>query len=171
LQQLKSVSSEWLLDMEREEMVFSQGLFSVNELKEQTIFTIESNEGKIVGFVNMIPNFIACEANFDLMRKTTDAPNGTMDFLFVKMFEHLKLKEYLSCNLGMVPLSGIDNPKNILEQAMKTAYEKMKIFSQYKNLYNFKEKYDPTWSETYLVFNESFDLTLIPSALKKIMEV
>ncbi len=171
LQQLKSVSSEWLQDMEREEMVFSQGVFSANELKDQTIYTIESNEGKIVGFVNMIPNFIAGEANFDLMRKITDAPNGTMDFLFVNMFEQLKLKGYLSCNLGMVPLSGIDNPKNILEQAMKTAYEKMKIFSKYKNLYNFKEKYDPTWTETYLVFNESFDLTFMPSALKKIMEV
>ncbi|MFA5297795.1 MAG: phosphatidylglycerol lysyltransferase domain-containing protein [Lutibacter sp.] len=170
LQQLKSVSSDWLLDMDRKEMVFSQGLFSVKELKEQTIFTIESNEGKIVGFVNMIPNFMVGEANFDLMRKTTDAPNGTMDFLFVKMFEQLKLNGYLSCNLGMVPLSGIDNPKNILEQAMKTAYEKIKIFSQYKNLYNFKEKYDPTWTETYLVFNEPFDLTFIPSALKKIME-
>ena len=170
LQQLKAVSNEWLLDLDREEMVFSQGLFMESELKDQTILTIESEEKKIYGFINLIPNYVEGEANFDLIRKTVDAPNGTMDFLFVKMFEHLKLKGYTNCNLGMVPLSGNEEPKNLQERAMKTAYEKIKRFSHYKSLYNFKEKFDPVWMKSYMVYDSDLDLINLASLLNKVMK-
>lgn len=170
LQQLKSVSSEWLQEMKRNELVFSQGMFLEKELKEHLIFTVENTTGKIVGFVNLIPNYKPGEANFDLMRKTTDAPPGTMDFLFVKMFGFLKEKGFQSCTLGMVPLSGINEPKNLQERALQTAYENMKAFAHYKNLYQFKEKFDPAWSMLYLVYSEPYDLIFLPNALNKVME-
>uniref|UniRef100_UPI004048AB3D phosphatidylglycerol lysyltransferase domain-containing protein n=1 Tax=Mariniflexile sp. TaxID=1979402 RepID=UPI004048AB3D len=171
LQQLKTVSNEWLKDMEREEMLFSQGIFDENELKKQTIYTIESIEGKIYAFVNMIPSYKKGEANFDLMRKSTDAPNGTMDFLFINMFLELKQEGYKTCDLGMVFLSGIKEPQNIQERVIKVTYENIKRFSQYKNLYHFKEKYNPSWSATYLVYDDVVDLVFIPNALKNVMEV
>jgi len=40
--------------------------------------------------------------NFDLMRKTADAPNGTMDFLFVSMIQHYKGEGYKTVNLGRI---------------------------------------------------------------------
>ena len=170
LQQLKSVSNDWLEEMNLKEIVFSQGIFSELELKNQSIFTIENQEGQIQSFVNIIPDYIQGEANFDLMRKSKTAPSGTMDFLFVKMFEELKNRGYKSCNLGMVPLSGIDEPKNIQEHALQTAYEKLKRFSHYKGLYQFKEKFDPSWTMMYLVYDEYYDLIALPAVLKKIMK-
>ncbi len=169
LQQLKSVSNEWLEEMNLKETVFSQGIFSEKELKTQTIFTIENQEGKIEGFVNIIPDYAKGEANFDLMRKTTTSPSGTMDFLFVNMFEELKKRGYVSCNLGMVPLSGIEDPQNIQERALQTAYEKIKKFSHYKSLYQFKEKFDPDWTMMYLVYDDLYDLIMLPNVLKKTM--
>ncbi len=170
LQQLKSVSSEWLQDMKGNEMVFSQGMFLENELKDQLILTVENATGKIVGFVNLIPDYYPGEANFDLMRKITDAPPGTMDYLFVNMLEYLNEKGFESCTLGMVPLSGIDQPGNLQERALQTAYENMRAFAHYKNLYQFKEKFDPTWSMLYLVYSEPYDLLFLPNAIKKVME-
>lgn len=170
LQQLKSVSNDWLEEMNLKEIFFSQGTFSELELKNQSIFTIENQEGQIQSFVNIIPDYIKGEANFDLMRKSKTAPSGTMDFLFVKMFEELKNRGYKSCNLGMVPLSGIDEPKNIQEHALQTAYEKLKRFSHYKGLYQFKEKFDPSWTMMYLVYDEYYDLIALPAVLKKIMK-
>lgn len=170
LQQLKSVSKDWLEDMELTEIEFAQGIFSEKELKNQCIFTIESQEGQIEGFVNIIPDYIKGEANFDLMRKIKTSPSGTMDFLFVNMFQELKKRGYTTCNLGMVPLSGIDQPKNIQEHALQTAYEKLKRFSHYKSLYQFKEKFDPSWSMMFIVYDEYYDLLALPNVLKKIME-
>lgn len=167
LQQLKTVSNEWLEVMNLKESVFSQGIFSEKELKTQTIFTIENQEGKIEGFVNMIPNYIKGQANFDLMRKTKTSPSGTMDFLFVNMFKELKRRGYVFCNLGMVPLSGINEPKNIQEHALQTAYEKLKRFSHYKSLYQFKEKFNPSWMMLYLVYDEYYDLIVLPNVLNK----
>ena len=170
IQQLRAASDDWLRDMDRSELVFSQGLFDEAELKQQTILTLQSPEGKVVGFVNLIPDFTPGEANFDLMRKTTDAPNGTMDFLFVRMFEYLKTQGCQRCNLGMVPMSGIDHPKDVQEQVIKVAYERIKRFGHYKSLHHFKEKFDPEWSMMYFVYSAPIDLVELPGALEKVIQ-
>jgi phosphatidylglycerol lysyltransferase len=170
LQQLKAVSEEWLKDLDRSELEFSQGLFDEGELKNQTILTVENPEKKVVGFVNLIPDHAPDEANFDLMRKTEDAPNGTMDFLFSRMFEYLKSKGFKACNMGMVPLSGIEDPGNIQERVLKLAYEHLRQFGHYKSLYAYKEKFDPDWQMMYLVYETPLDLVYLPSALDNVFE-
>ena len=168
LQQLEAVSTNWLHQNGRRELVFSQGKFDKAELKNQVILLLENNEGKVEAFVNLIPNGVDGQANFDLMRKTDDAPHGTMDFLFVNMFEYLKSKGFSSCNLGMVPLSGIKEPENFQERLMKLAYEKLKRFGHYKSLRDFKEKFDPEWEMTYLVYTSSYDLIYLPGAVESV---
>ncbi len=170
LQQLKAVSDGWLKETDRTEFVFSQGLFNETELKNQTILSIENPEGKVVGFVNLIPDYVPDEANFDLMRKTEDAPNGTMDYLFVKMFEYLKSTGFKTCNLGMVPLSGIDEPENLQERVLKLAYERIRKFGHYKSLWAYKEKFDPEWQMMYLAYDAPIDLVYLPTALENIFE-
>lgn len=168
LQQLAFVSNDWLKDMKRGELCFSQGFFSASELKKQTILTVENEEGKVVAFLNLIPGSIG-ELNFDLMRKTADAPNGTMDFLFVSMIQHYKEEGFKTVNLGMVPLSGIDVPQNFPERAMKLAYEKLKQFGHYKSLRSFKEKFNPNWIKLYVAYGKDMDLVNLPTVLKKVM--
>ena len=170
LQQLRAVSDEWLRDMGRTELVFSQGLFDEKELKQQTILTVESPEAKIVGFVNQIPNYQPGETNFDLMRKTADAPNGTMDFLFVKMLEHFKNQGFHRCNLGMVPMSGIEKAENAQEAAIKLAYERIGQFAHYRSLRAFKEKFEPEWTMMYLAYPSALDLAFLPGALGQVIE-
>lgn len=171
LQQLAYVSNSWLKDMEREELAFSQGYFSESELKKQTILTIENEQGKIVAFLNIIENSVPGELNFDLMRKTDDAPPGAMDFLFAEMMLHYKAVGYKTVCLGMVPLSGIEKPENITEQALKLAYEKIKQFSHYKSLRFFKEKFDPYWIKVYAVYDTDLDLLNLTRVLSKVMKM
>jgi len=170
LQQLEAVSEEWLKNSNRSEIVFSQGLFNENELKTQVIFTIENAEKKVVGFVNLIPDYKKGEATFDLMRKTEDAPGGTMDFLFSGMFDYLKETGYKTCNIGMVPMSGIDDPENLQERLIKVAYEKFKQFEHYKSLREYKDKFKPEWHMMYMAYSDPYDLIYIPGALEQIIE-
>ncbi len=170
LQQLKATSDDWLKHTKRSEIAFSQGIFNEKELKNQTILSIENHENKVVGFVNLVSDYIPGEANFDLMRKTADAPNGAMDFLFVMMFEYLKEIGFKTCNLGMVPMSGITTPENLQERVIKLAYEKIKQFGHYKSLREYKEKFDPTWQMMFLTYDATFDLIYLPKVMEQIIE-
>lgn len=170
LQQLGYVSNNWLVEMERKELGFSQGYFRESELKNQTILCVENTDGKIVAFLNIIENSVPGELNFDLMRKTADAPSGTMEFLFTQMMQHYKAQGFKTLCLGMVPLSGIDSPDNIAEQALKLAYKHIKLFGHYKSLRFFKEKFSPFWSKVYAVYDTDMDLVNLPRVLAKVMK-
>jgi phosphatidylglycerol lysyltransferase len=170
LQKIKNVSDEWLNDTEREEIVFSQGMFDWEELKNQTIITVQNAEEKIVAFLNIIPDYAAGEGTYDLIRKTCDAPNGVIDFILVELFRHLKEIGKTSVNIGFAPLSGLDDPKNLTERSMKFAYEKIRSFSHYKGLRDAKDKFSPVWHNKYLVYDQDYDLIQVPAVLAKVIK-
>jgi phosphatidylglycerol lysyltransferase len=170
LQALQQVSDEWLDDYEMEEVVFSQGMFDRHEIKNHDVITIEDSEARVVGFLNIIPDYSPGEITYDLIRKTADAPGGCMDALIIELIQYAKSKDLQFLNLGMVPMSGIETPDNPAEQVVKFAYERMKRFSNYKGLRDFKEKYATEWLNKYLVYENDFDLVQLPTALNKAMQ-
>jgi phosphatidylglycerol lysyltransferase len=170
IQKLKAVSDDWLLDMEREELVFSQGMFLWNEIRNQTVIVVENAEEKIVGFLNVIPDYANDEGTYDLVRKTADAPNGVIDFLIIELFNYFRSKNIHFVNLGFAPLSGIETPEDITERSMKFAYEKIKSFSHYKGLREYKEKFTPVWHDKYLIYEHDFDLLKIPALLSRVIK-
>ncbi len=170
IQKLKSVSDEWLQDTGRSEIIFSQGMFRWDEIKYQTILTVDSPEEKIVAFLNIIPDFSPGEATFDLIRKTKDAPNGIMDFMMIELINYLKRENYKLLNIGFAPMSGLNDPHSFTEKSMKFAYEKIRSFSHYKGLREYKEKFEPEWHNKYLIFQHDFDLVQIPSILTKVIK-
>lgn len=170
LQRLEAVSDQWLEETKRTEIIFSQGMFLWEELKKQTIITVENKEEKIIAFLNIIPDYATGEATYDLIRKTNDAPNGIIDFILVSLFNYLKTENYTSVNLGLAPMSGIVNPTTVQEKAMKYAYDKIKSFSHHKGQRLFKEKFAPTWSNQYIIFSDDYDLIQIPRILAKVIK-
>ena len=170
LQKIKAVRDEWLNDMGRSEIIFSQGMFDWKELKEQTIITVESPEEKIIAFLNVIPDYTPGEGTYDLIRKTSDAPNGVMDFILVELLKYLKSNNLTYVNLGFAPLSGLDDPHSFPERSMKFAYEKIRSFAQYKGLREYKEKFDPQWHNKYLIYQHDYDLLQVPTALSNVVK-
>lgn len=170
MQKLKAVSDEWLQSTQRTEIVFSQGMFIWEELKNQTIITVENAEEKVIAFVNIIPDFTPGEGTYDLIRKTDDSPHGVMDFILVELFRYLKSQNYSAVNLGFAPMSGISDPHTFQERTLKFAYEKIKSFSHYKGLRYFKEKFYPVWYNKYLVYSDDYDLFQAPAALSKVIK-
>ncbi len=170
LQKVKSVSDEWLIDTGRKEIVFSQGMFLWDELKKQTLLTIENEEEKIIAFINIIPDYAKNEITYDLIRKTKDAPNGVLDYLLVELFNYAKTKQIDYVNLGFAPLSGLNDPHTFPEKSMKFAYEKIKSFAQYKGLREYKDKFNPLWYNKYLIYQHDYDLLQIPSVLTNVIK-
>jgi len=170
VQKLQQVSDEWLETFDMEEAGFSQGQFDRQEIKNHDVITLSDEEGRIVAFLNIIPDYTPDECTYDLIRKTADAPGAAMDALIVKLIEYAKEKGLAFLNLGMVPMSGIDKPENAAEQVVKFAYERIKRFRNYHGLRDFKEKYATRWLNKYLVYDNDFDLVQIPNVLNKVMQ-
>lgn len=170
LQKIKAVSDEWLQEMNRTEIIFSQGMFDWEQLKNQTIITVESPEEKIIAFLNVIPDYAKEEGTYDLIRKTKDAPNGVMDFILIELFNYFRSKQIRYVNLGFAPMSGLDDPHTFPEKSMKFAYEKIRSFSHYKGLREYKEKFDPDWHNKYLIYQHDYDLLQVPAALAKVIK-
>ena len=169
LQGMQQVSDEWLETYEMEEATFSQGVFDRQQLRDQVAVLMMDQEQRIVGFLNLVPDYHTGECTYDLIRKTADAPGGCMDALIIELIQWGKRNNYQYLNLGMVPMSGIEQPDNAAEQVVKFAYEKIKRFKNYHGLRDFKEKYATEWLNKYLVYENDFDLIQLPVALNKVM--
>jgi phosphatidylglycerol lysyltransferase len=168
IQKLKAVSDEWLSSFDKREAVFSGGVFKPNELKMQTIFTIENAEEKVVAFANIIPDYAPDEGTYDLIRKSTDAPKGVMDLLLVEMISYFRSQQIRYINVGLAPMSGLQKGKNLPEKTLKFAYENLKQMQHFKGLRFFKEKYATHWNDKYIVYNNDYDLIQLPFVISKV---
>ncbi|MEO5499889.1 MAG: phosphatidylglycerol lysyltransferase domain-containing protein, partial [Ginsengibacter sp.] len=112
VKELKDVSEEWLSAYEKDEQVFSQGLFNDKEIMNQDVITINDHSGDAVAFLNIIPDYSLEECTYDLIRKKRDAPGGCMDGLIIKLIDYAKERQCNYINLGLVPMTGITVPQS-----------------------------------------------------------
>jgi phosphatidylglycerol lysyltransferase len=170
IQKLKAVSEEWLKITGRSEIVFSQGMFIEKEIKDQTVIAVENSEEKIIAFLNIVPDYVKNEGTYDLLRRTTDAPNGIMDYMLIEIFNYFKTEGIQYVNLGFAPMSGLDDPHNFTEKSLKFAYEKIRSFSHYKGQRDYKEKFNPIWNDRFLIYSNDYDLLQIPAVLTQVIK-
>jgi len=154
LRDLKAVSDEWLQMTQGSEKQFSLGWFHEEYLQDCEIVVVETAEGKISAFVNIIPEYQLNEITIDLMRRRAEVEQGTMDFLFTMIFQHFQERGYDTFNLGLVVLSGVgEKPQSPrLERALHYLYEHLNQFYNLQGLYSFKEKFKPRWEPRYFIY-------------------
>ena len=105
MNELEDVSTKWLQG--RVEKGFSLGFFDKNYLNTSKVAVLRDKEG-IIGFASLMPMYDCDERiSVDLMRFKPGAPYGTMDFIFLSLFDWAKEQGYLIFNIGMSPLSNV----------------------------------------------------------------
>ncbi|MGB9640269.1 MAG: phosphatidylglycerol lysyltransferase domain-containing protein [Anaerolineales bacterium] len=167
LEELRSISNEWLTMMHGTEKRFSVGWFDDGYIRSERIMICTSPEGEIIAFANVLPEYQKKEVSIDLMRRRKNAPNGTMEFLFISLFEWAREQHYETFSLGLSALAGIgetaDSP--IPEKLLRRIYEHLTRFYNFKGLHEFKEKFHPHWEPRYLVYPGVANLVEVISAL------
>ena len=153
-QQLKPVSDEWLKDKQGSEKQFSIGWFDEDYLRGCSIAVVYDADHRAVAFANLLSGYNRREVTIDLMRHRLDAEKGTMDFLFVSMFQHFKEAGYDRFNLSLSPLAGVGAKPSArrVEKALNYLFNHLNQFYNFKGLHQFKEKFQPRWEPRYLVF-------------------
>jgi phosphatidylglycerol lysyltransferase len=151
LQELKSISDAWLMDKSTREKGFSLGFFQPDYIERCPVAIVIRNE-RIEAFANVWTGAQREELSLDLMRYLPQAPDGVMEYLFIRLMMWGKEQGYRWFNLGMAPLSGLE------DRALTPLWNRLGafVFRYGEHFYNFqglrryKEKFDPQWRPKYL---------------------
>jgi len=158
---IKEISDEWLQG--RTEKGFSLGFFDVDYLNKAEIAVIRANGSKILGFASIMPVYNQNQTiSLDLMRFGKDAPNGTMDFVFLSLFEWAKEQGYQYFNIGMAPLSnvGLSKFSFLSEKVASQIFLHGQFLYSFQGLRKFKDKYADMWLPKYLAYRKKTSLPI-----------
>jgi phosphatidylglycerol lysyltransferase len=173
MQQLRQVSDEWLKIPGRRERTFTLGYFEEKYVAATPVFAAVDSGGAILGFVNLTAVSNSSEASVDLMRRTTDSPNGVMEYLFVKTFLWAKEHGYKKFNLGMAPMAGFQKQERALpqERAIHSFFQQLNFLFSFRGLRAYKSKFATGWEPRYLIYERTMDLPKIALALRRVSEM
>ena len=154
LAELQAVSDEWLRLMKGSEKRFSVGWFDEAYIMNSPVALIRTADGSLSAFANLVSHTPAKGITIDLMRHRADMLHGTMDFLFIALFQYCKEQGYERFYLGLSALSGVgdDATSARMEKVIHYLYEHLNQFYNFKGLHAYKEKFRPSWEARYLVF-------------------
>ena len=169
LAQLRNVSQRWIDEGDHRERTFALGQFHDDYVRSTRVLALQKHSGEIVAFVNLLPRYQSSVGNFDLMRRTSDSPNGTMEALFVAMIDRFTAEGCDRLTLGMAPLAGIEGDR-LVDRLLRSLRKSGRGF-HYGGIRSFKEKWDPVWEARYLVYPGDVDLARMARAVPAVGEL
>jgi phosphatidylglycerol lysyltransferase len=151
LPRLRVISDEWLRQKQSREKSFSLGSFQEAYLRHFPMAVVQRDE-TICAFANIWSGNGKDEVSVDLMRFSSAAPAGVMDFLFVELMLWAKEQGYRRFNLGMAPFSGFE-PRALAPLWSKLGtilYRRGEKYYNFQGLRHYKQKFDPMWEPKFL---------------------
>ena len=163
-EQLEEISEEWLAEKRLGEMGFTLGRFSLDSLAGVRVFLCLSAQ-RVEAFCSWLEYRGGRAVVLDLMRKRRDAVSGTMDLLLAQSLLDLKAEGLDEASLANAPLANVGGPRGPLDRGVAALFENLNAFYGYKNLFQFKKKFDPRWEGRYLVYPRGSELPRIAVAM------
>ncbi len=148
---LKTISDAWLTGKHTREKGFSLGFFNPAYIAQCPVILIKQGL-RTLAFANLWPGAHHEELSVDLMRYLPDSPNEIMDFLFVELMLWGQQQGYQWFNLGMAPLSGLEDHDlaPFWSQAGAFVFRVGEHFYNFQGLRAYKNKFQPVWQPKYL---------------------
>jgi phosphatidylglycerol lysyltransferase len=148
---LKRISDDWLQTKSVAEKGFSLGRFSEPYLRHFPVALVE-HAGELMAFADLWEAGAHEELSVDLMRHSSAAPKGVMDFLFIELMLWGKARGFRWFNLGMAPLAGLEAHRlaPAWHKMGRLVYRYGEHFYNFEGLRQYKEKFQPEWRPRYL---------------------
>lgn len=160
--ELKAVSDAWLQAKGGREKQFSIGWFEPAYLQRFPAAVIR-HEGRIVVFANVLCGADKEELSVDLMRYLPNVLDDVMEELFIELMLWGKSQGYRWFNLGMAPLSGLqDHPlAPTWNRLGAVLFRHGEEFYNFRGLRQFKDQFDPVWRPKYLASRGGLALPIV----------
>ncbi len=97
----------------------------------------------------------------DLLLRRKDAPKGVMELLIYTIFNKLKSEGVKSWSLGDVPYVIYNSKILSKEFIVNFAGRSLRFAYNYLGLYNFKNKFNPEWYDSYICTNSPYPLFIL----------
>jgi phosphatidylglycerol lysyltransferase len=160
LDELETISNEWLQTKGLAERQFSMGFFDRDYLLQYPCAIVEETAAphRILAFANLLEGPQRTELSVDLMRHRRDA-RSLMDFLFVSLFMRGREQGYARFNLGMAPLASVGNQHgaHARERLARVLFQRGEHWYNFQGLRAYKDKFDPDWVPRYMAYQNAWE--------------
>lgn len=168
--ELKAVSDGWLAHHNGEEKAFSLGRFDPAYLDLTPLAVVTQTDpeqpgkpARIVAFANLLPGAgEQRDVAIDLMRHRPDASPGVMDYLFIRAIQWARTEGYEGFDLGMAPLSGLEDRRlaPVFARVGALVFEEGGALYGFQGLRAYKSKFAPDWRPRFIAAPVSTPLPL-----------
>ncbi len=168
---LKRISDAWLAEKNTREKGFSLGSFNRDYLQHFDMAVVKKAD-VIIAFANLWQSADQSELSIDLMRyDPAAAPHGVMDYLFVQLMGWGREQGYHWFDLGMAPLSGLEDRSlaPLWNRLAAFLSRRGSHFYNFQGLRRYKEKFDPLWEPRYLASPGGLALPVILTHLVQLI--
>ena len=107
--------------------------------------------------------------SLDLMRRVPDASPGVMELLLVRALERFQSCGAHVVSFGLVALGDTSQEMTFVERKLVSlATDGLHLMEHRETLFNFKQKFQPSWQSRYLVTNTRLALPKIARAVLRL---
>jgi phosphatidylglycerol lysyltransferase len=161
-QELEEVSESWLKERRLDELRFSLGSFSLEELDGNAVFVCE-RDGRLEAFCSWLPYAAASAVALDLLRKRPGAPPGCRELLLAESLTAHAAAGRAEASFGIISVS----PPEALQGAGRLArlLDRLGAAYGYKELFALKDAFGPRWEARHLAFPSDRSLPRVLLAL------
>lgn len=158
---LKAVSDDWLDQHDSGEKAFSLGRFDIDYLASAPVATAWNGD-ELVAFASLTPSPDGATLAVDLMRHNGNAAPGLMDYLFIRAIQHARGLGMTGFDLGMAPLSGLDDRRlaPVFARVGALVFDEGGAVYGFQGLRSFKAKFGPDWRPVFIAAPASTPLAL-----------
>ncbi|MBY0217819.1 phosphatidylglycerol lysyltransferase domain-containing protein [Paenibacillus illinoisensis] len=164
--EIKHLSQKWY-ENKKYEMNYSIGSLDFDKPYDRRFFVTVDEKGDLLTFLSFLPYDGGKRFCIDIMHRKMEAMTGVMEHAIIATAKKMKEEGIVELSLGIAPLAGIDVSKSDVSKAEKllnSFFHNMDSGYNFKNLYRFKKKFDPSiWKPRYLVYHN--DISLLDLAL------
>ncbi|MFD9958587.1 bifunctional lysylphosphatidylglycerol flippase/synthetase MprF [Amycolatopsis sp. NPDC058986] len=173
VEQVRSVSEEWVSDKGMPEMGFTLG--GVDEAMDPAtrVGLAVDADGVVHGVTSWLPVHIGGGQvggwTLDVMRRRADGFRPAMEFLIASACLAFREEGARFVSLSGAPLahSSRSGPAHTVERALETLGALMEPYYGFRSLHAFKAKFQPRHEPLYLTFRDEADLPRIGLALQR----
>lgn len=163
---IRILSEKWYED-KKYQMNYSIGSLDFDKPYDRRFFYSIDEKGNLLTFLSFLPYEGGKSFCIDIMHRNFGAMTGVMEHAIISAAMKMKEEGIKEVSLGIAPLAGIDIDKPGISRAEKllnSIFHNMDAGYNFKNLYRFKKKFDPSiWKPRYLVYHK--DISLVDLAL------
>lgn len=167
IEELRSISLNWLSKQHGREKKFSLGWFDEAYLQRNPMAVAYAPDGSVVAFTNILILEKAGLIAIDLMRRHNETMSGVMEYLITDLILWAQPRGYKKLSLGLSPLydDSKDGGPLSVTKLLQYVYTNMNQLYSFKGLQGFKAKFHPDWEPRYLYYKQAQRLPAVVHTL------